>query len=139
MTLPERFWSKVEKAEGCWLWTAYRDDDGYGSIRVGRKAELAHRVAWWLTNGPIPPGLHVLHRCDRPECVNPDHLFLGTQLDNVVDMYRKGRARAYQAAWAVKAAKTHCVRGHLLSGPNLYIRPDGRGRECRECKHPKAA
>ena len=89
----ERFWSKVKKTEGCWLWMGARDPDGYGSFRVGSRGTHAHRIAYALKVGHIPPGLSVLHRCDNPPCVRPDHLFLGTQLDNVNDMAKKGRAR----------------------------------------------
>ena len=90
----ERFWAKVDKASGCWWWTAYRNQWGYGVFGFhARKHSLAHRVAWEFTNGAIPDGLLVLHRCDNPACVNPDHLFLGTNQDNMDDMYKKGRQR----------------------------------------------
>lgn len=102
--LPVRFWSKVRKAEGegCWLWQGARGAGGYGQIGVwrqgpnGRRVLVkigAHRVAWELTNGSVADGLHVLHRCDTPACVRPDHLFLGTSSDNGADMVAKGRAR----------------------------------------------
>ena len=96
-SLTERFWEKVDirgKAD-CWPWTAYRSPHGYGRIGRGGKRgriETASRLAWELRNGPIPDGLHVLHRCDNPACCNPAHLFLGTHGDNVRDMYAKGRA-----------------------------------------------
>lgn len=85
-----RFWSKVDKTSSCWNWKAYTDR--YGIFRVNRKLLKAHRVSWVLFNGPIPDGLCVLHRCDNTKCVNPGHLFLGSQLDNVLDMERKGRS-----------------------------------------------
>lgn len=101
MTVEERFWSKTRPAEnGCIEWTAYRRADGYGVLGVaGKKTALAHRFAWELKNGPMPiasPGMTthgvcVLHRCDNPPCVNPDHLFLGTQADNIHDMVAKSR------------------------------------------------
>jgi hypothetical protein len=72
---------------GCHLWNGTRKG-GYGQI-----ASCAHRLAWELANGPIPKGMQVLHRCDEPRCCNPDHLFLGTQAENMADMSRKGRAR----------------------------------------------
>ena len=94
--LEERFWEKVDKAgpDDCWLWNAGRTVFGYGAIgSKGRgKILLAHRVSWELANGPIPDGLHCLHRCDNPPCVNPAHIFLGTQTDNNADMRAKGRA-----------------------------------------------
>lgn len=93
--LGDRFWPKVQKSDGCWLWVAGGDSaTGYGRIRLGRagtKHELAHRVAWQLTFGPIPDGLWVLHHCDTPRCVRPDHLFLGDCSDNMKDAATKGR------------------------------------------------
>ncbi len=92
------FWSKVDKSGGddaCWLWTAGLFPSGYGHFYVDGKHCGAHRYAWILTNGAIPNGLEVLHNCptgDNQRCVNPSHLFLGTQQDNVDDMYAKGRA-----------------------------------------------
>lgn len=93
--LAERFARHVNKTDdlfSCWLWTGYTSPSGYGRIAKGdRHPILAHRLAWIITYGPIPKGLLVLHRCDTPACVRPDHLFLGTQRDNVQDMILKGR------------------------------------------------
>jgi hypothetical protein len=91
--LPERFWSRVHKAESCWLWTGHRDKDGYGILPYDGKLLRAHRVSWELHNGPIPAGIKVLHSCDTPPCVNPAHLFAGTQRRNIEDMIAKGRGR----------------------------------------------
>lgn len=91
--LEERFWEKVEKTSSCWIWTASKDGCGYGLIGMGpgRKVGKANRVSWELHNGPIPKGKCVLHHCDTPQCVNPDHLFLGTQRINALDREAKGR------------------------------------------------
>lgn len=76
---------------GCWLWLGAVTKFGYGKITVDGNHTTAHRWSWTLRRGPIPDGLHVLHKCDVPACVNPDHLFLGTALDNDQDKRRKGR------------------------------------------------
>lgn len=93
----ERFWSHVDKTGpgGCWLWTAHVHKIGYGVFwdAAAKRLEQAHRAAWVLLRGAIPTGLKVLHRCDVRACVNPDHLFVGTQHDNVKDMNQKGRNR----------------------------------------------
>jgi hypothetical protein len=88
----ERFWEKVERRPPfCWHWKASLARGGYGSFRFHGRAQQAHRVAWQLTHGAIPPGFDVLHRCDTPGCVNPGHLFLGTHADNMADKVAKGR------------------------------------------------
>lgn len=92
----QRFWRKIQKTDGCWLWIGSRGPSGYGLFGVatdsGRWAtNRAHRFSWEIHNGPIPPGMCVCHHCDNPPCVRPDHLFLGTHKDNSDDMIRKGR------------------------------------------------
>lgn len=86
-----RFWPKVRKTETCWLWTASVGPSGYGRFYDGEAAVKAHRYGFALANGPIPPGLLVLHDCDTPSCVNPSHLRLGTHLDNMADMRERQR------------------------------------------------
>lgn len=89
-----QFDKKVKKANGdtCWEWQGRRNKGGYGVHTVGHSIKiLAHREGWARAKGPIPAGLCVLHRCDNPPCVRPDHLFLGTRKDNLKDMTRKGR------------------------------------------------
>ena len=92
-----RFLVYVEKSEdGCWTWTGKsRSGEGmrYGLFRANGKYQGAHRVAWQIVHGAIPAGMHVCHHCDNPICVRPDHLFLGTHLDNMRDMVAKGRNR----------------------------------------------
>lgn len=94
-SIQERFelkWILDPLNGGCWLWTAAKNNKGYGAIVSNDgKWLMAHRVSWELYRGEIPIGIHVLHRCDNPSCVNPSHLFLGTSHDNHMDMSSKGR------------------------------------------------
>ena len=96
-TLEERFWSYVDRGNGCWIWRGTRDAYGYGELSSKtvdeRKTMLkAHRLAFLFTHGNCPENLHVLHSCDNPACVNPAHLRLGTARDNMHDMIERGRA-----------------------------------------------
>jgi hypothetical protein len=88
-----RFMAKVEASEagGCHEWLGTRHSNGYGQMRINGVIEYAHRLAWMLVKGAIPFGLYVLHRCDNRRCVNAEHMFLGTQADNVADRMSKGR------------------------------------------------
>ncbi len=100
-TFEERFWQKVKRCgdDECWLWQAVTNQDGYGLVRYPGRPHMmgAHRASWLLHNGDVPADLEVLHRCDNPPCVNPAHLWLGTQVDNIHDMCAKGRhVKAYQ-------------------------------------------
>lgn len=94
-TVERRFWPKVRKTPGCWLWVGSKTM-GYGQLGTGGDVStkiLAHRLSWLLHHGSIPEGVCVLHKCDVRACVRPDHLFLGTHRDNMLDAEVKGRAR----------------------------------------------
>lgn len=98
---PERlaaFWAKVEKTDGCWLWTGARNPGRWAHgrfwFRNGTSTQ-AHRYAYQACVGPIPDGMFVCHHCDNPPCVRPDHLYVGTAQDNIDDMWRRGRARPH--------------------------------------------
>jgi len=95
LTTLARFETKFLRlgAAECWPWQAGRDKDGYGAFYLGTNNVRAHSASWRLYRGDIPDGMWVLHKCDNPPCVNPDHLFIGTPLDNVTDMIIKGRRR----------------------------------------------
>ena len=90
-TAEQRFWLKVNKTDYCWEWVAGKIKSGYGEYWSGEKMVYAHRFSWEISNGKIPEGLCVLHKCDNPSCVRPSHLFLGTNLDNSKDAVLKNR------------------------------------------------
>jgi hypothetical protein len=124
----ERFWSKVLKADGCWLWQGTRDDHGYGTISVAGSEFRASRISYAIAFGD-PGKLNVLHSCDNPPCVKPNDLFLGTDADNVRDAFSKGRRGV---GVVVRRRRIVCKRGHPLTPENS----DNRNR-CIQCKRER--
>lgn len=130
----QRFKDKFIVADnGCWEWTACLDKYGYGEFRFEGKTKRAHRVSWILKHGSIDDSLFICHKCDNPKCVNPDHLFLGTRLDNQRDMSKKNRGRNQNSN------RTHCNNGHALIDPNVtYLKNERRCRICFNDRQRKA-
>jgi hypothetical protein len=90
-----RFWKNVDKTDGCWNWTGTLTEKGYGRFKTSTKNWRAHRLSYEMHCGAVPDGMQVLHECDNPSCVRPDHLFLGTNADNMADKCAKGRESHY--------------------------------------------
>ncbi len=140
-----RFMTKVSQpahGHACWFWTASKNKKGYGRLFLRGKCVQAHRVSWEFHNGSqFPAGLFALHSCDNPSCVNPEHIRPGTNTENIREAAAKGRlTRITQRPWFKRFentvnAKTHCMRGHPLSGDNLYYftKLGVPSRSCREC------
>jgi uncharacterized protein YerC len=123
MSDEEKFWAQVEKTDACWNWTSGKDRNGYGSFRGkagGRVYQRAHRFAYALIHGDIPSGMCVCHSCDNPPCVNPEHLFLGTDGDNMNDKISKGRHRAAFGEDAGKAILTESQVRAILIDPRPH-------------------
>lgn len=135
------FWSKVQKGgpDECWIWTGSKTPSGYGQLRIRQRACVAHRFSYELNIGPVPNSLFVCHRCDNPGCVNPGHLFLGNQQDNVADMVRKGRHSSRTHPESLRRGldhhfgrHTHCPHGHEYTLENTYRNRTG-ARVCKTC------
>lgn len=119
-SIQERFWAKVDRSGDCWIWMGCRNgttqQHGYGRFNIGGHIFHAHRVAWEFTNGPVTDGMRVLHKCDNPPCVNPAHLFLGTQTDNMQDCATKDRT----------TRGSRNIHAKLTSDDVMAIRRDSR-------------
>lgn len=120
----ERFWAKVEKTDGCWLWTAQLDRGGYGRVRVDdrQRCALAHKAIYEACVGPVPEGFELHHECENPRCVRIDHFVLVTKADH-------GRL-----SMAHKTVRDSCPHGHPFDAENTYIPPGRRDRQCRACR-----
>lgn len=131
-----RFWGNVNgygPVDTCWLWGGRVDGFGYGHFKVKGHSLKAHRVAWTLRRGAIEAGLTLDHLCRNPRCVNPSHLELVTNKENIL----RG-----ESPTAANAKKTHCPRGHLLSGDNIrtYVYTKGHTmRQCQSCRRERKA
>ena len=138
-----RFWAYVRKTDTCWLWQGGRTGAGYGHFAPRRGFQrLAHRLAYTLARGAIPAGQFVLHTCDTPACVRPEHLFLGTQADNMLDKTRKNRqargehngnakltwaqVRAMRAELAAGATPTQMARTYRVHRDLVYMIRSGK-------------
>lgn len=110
-----RFWAKVQKlpGDGCWVWTGGLDTKGYGNFNVEGTTRRASKVAYEMAHGVSTLGVHVLHRCDNRRCVRPDHLFLGTNADNVADKVAKGRQAMKLSPDAVRDLRARYEAGGI--------------------------
>lgn len=123
-TVWDRFWEKVDTSGECWLWKASLDLNGYGRFTIGRREEKAHRTAYILIKGSIPDNLVCDHLCRNSQCVNPNHIELVTQRENVLRGISLSAKRAKQIA---------CHNGHAFTEKNTYIPIGTHARKCREC------
>ena len=133
----QRVMARVDVSpEGCWLWQGAKDSHGYGAIYVRLNGKLVmqgvHRVVCGLSNRPLLRGEMACHTCDVRSCVNPAHLYIGNAVDNVRDMWARGRA-GNNFFIQKNSAKTHCLKGHPYDEANTAIVVKS-GRKCRECR-----
>lgn len=115
----------VTEQNECWVWTGGIAKNGYSKVRINNRYQSGHRAFYEHYKGPIPGGLQIDHLCRNKRCVNPDHLEAVTARVNT---------RRSDNLTARKARQTHCIRGHPLSGDNLYVTPKDGRRQCRICR-----
>lgn len=115
---------KIEFTSYCWNWKGFISPNGYGWFWMNNTGTSAHKASFILFNREFIGSKYILHKCDNRKCVNPEHLFLGTQSDNIKDCVKKRRH--------INSNKTHCIRGHLYNKANTRIKKSG-WRDCRIC------
>ncbi len=118
----DAFWSKIIKTSTCWEWVGGKHGSGYGQCWTGYHGErLAHRAMWIKWFGSIPEGMYVLHKCDNKTCVNPEHLYLGTQTQNVKDNVDRGLTNTGSKHWnsSIQEADVRCIRFSFRQGLSI--------------------
>jgi hypothetical protein len=137
--LEERFWEKVDKTPHCWEWIGRKDADGYGQFKLRRdKHSRAHRLSYQMANGEIPEGLIVLHTCDNPSCVRPDHLYAGTHQQNGQDRSSRGRYRNRPATEMKRGLTAETVVKIRQDTRNNYVIAKDYGVSESTIRHAKS-
>lgn len=128
----------IDPNTGCWSWTLGKQYTGYGVTWVDKKIYRVHRLSAHLfLDFPLDSKLSVLHRCDNTSCFNPEHLFIGTQEDNIHDSMKKGRYVGFKNGVSkINSEKTECLNGHPFDSVNTYVYKDG-SRHCKTCSRAR--